>query len=92
MSSFEHAGSLLLVLLLVGACAAPPTPQQATSQAVKRNCEARGEAAAEEVRRHSSIPVGEDGSASGSANEHIEARASEARERAFKNCMLEYAL
>ena len=85
MSSFERAGTLVLVMLLLGACSAPPTPQQATSRAVKRNCEARADAAAEELRRQSTA----DGA---SASQDIERRVAEVRENEFRACMLESAL
>lgn len=84
MSSFESvAGTVFAVLLLV-ACSAPPTPSQATSRAVKRNCEAQADTSAEEVRRKSA--------ALGLQNAEIESRAAEARERTFASCMREFAL
>jgi len=84
MSKLERTGYLVFVLLLPGACAAPPTPQQATSRAVKRNCETRANAAAEETRRQAS--------AAGVQKQDIEARAAESREVEFRECMLESAL
>jgi hypothetical protein len=80
------------LMLLIAACAAPPTPQQVTSRAVKRNCEAQGTAAAEEVRRQN-VEIIEQGSAENSRpGGDVDARAEKARRDAFRDCMREYAL
>ena len=74
----------VLVLLLLGACSAPPTPQQATARAVQRNCEVKAEAAADEVRRQ--------GADAGLKTADIDTRAATARDKAFRSCLLESAL
>lgn len=83
---------LPLILSLLAACAAPPTQEQVTSRAVRRNCEAQGAAAANAVRQQS-IQVIKEGSATNlNRNPDIEATASDAQRKAFKSCMLKYAV
>jgi hypothetical protein len=83
---------LPLILSLLAACAAPPTQEQVTSRAVQRNCEAQGTAAGNAVRQQS-VQVIKEGSATNlNRNSDIEAKASDAQRKAFKSCMLEYAV
>lgn len=83
---------LPLILLLLVACEAPPTQEQATTRAIRRNCEAQGVAAANRTRQQSAQAV-EQGSATNQVHdEAIEAKALEAQQKAFKSCMLKYAL
>ena len=83
---------LPLILSLLAACAAPPTQDQVTSRAVQRNCEAQGAAAANAVRQQS-VQVIKEGSATNlNHNSDIEAKASDAQRKAFKSCMLKYAV
>ena len=83
---------LPLILSLLAACAAPPTQQQVTSRAVQRNCEAQGAAAGNAVRQQS-VQVIKEGSATDlNRNTDIEAKASDAQRKAFKSCMLKYAV
>lgn len=83
---------LIFSLLFLVACEAPPTMNQVTSLAVKRNCEAQGDAAATEVRKQSAQVVKEGGATNLNDKEGIEARAVKAREDTFKSCMLKYAV
>lgn len=83
---------LPLVLLLLVACEAPPTQDQATSRAVKRNCEAQGGAAATEVRKQSAQVIKEGGTTNQTDKAGIEARALKAQRDTFKSCMLKYAV
>ncbi len=83
---------VLPLALLLAACAAPPTPQQVTSRAVKRNCEAQGTAAAEEVRRQSVEIVKEGGAALAGPGNDVDARAEKARRDTFRDCMRDFAL
>ncbi len=83
---------LPLILSLLVACAAPPTQDQVTSRAIQRNCEAQGTAAANAVRQQS-VQVIKEGSATDlNRNTDIEAKASDAQRKAFKSCMLKYAV
>lgn len=84
MSSFESVAATVFAVLLLVACSAPPTPSQATSRAVKRNCEAQADTSAEEVRRQSATL--------GLQDAEIESRTAKAREQAFAKCMREFAL
>lgn len=81
-----------LVFLLLAACTAPPTHNQVTSQAIKRNCEAQGEFAANEVRKQSAQVVKEGGATDQGHKGDIEAQAQKAKTDAFKGCMLKYAV
>lgn len=83
---------LPLVLLLLVACEAPPTQEQATSRAIRRNCEAQGVAAADEVRKQSVQVAKEGGAVNQDDNEDIEAKAAKAQRKTFKSCMLKYAV
>ena len=83
---------LPLVFVLLAACAAPPTHNQVTSQAVKRNCEARGEAAANEVRKENTQIVKEGGATNSDDMDDIESRAMKVQRETFKSCMLKYAV
>ncbi len=83
---------LPLILLLLVACEAPPTHEQATSRAVRRNCEAQGVAAADKVRKQSVQVAKGDGAVNQDDNEDIEARAAEAQRKTFKSCMLNSAV
>jgi hypothetical protein len=78
--------------MFLAACAAPPTREQATSIAIKRNCEAQGAAAADEVRKQNVQVAKESRAVSQDDNESIEAKAVEAQKKTFRNCMLEYAV
>ena len=83
---------LPLILLLLVACEAPPTHEQSTSRAIRRNCEAQGVATANEIRQQS-VQVVKEGSATNLENNgDIEARALEAQRKTFKSCMLKYAV
>ena len=83
---------LPLILVLLAGCAAPPTPQQVTSTAIKRNCEAQGAAAADEVRKQN-VQVAKESRAMGPDDKkNIEAKAAETQKSAFKSCMLKYAV
>lgn len=79
-------------MMLLAACAAPPTPQQATSRAVQRNCEAQGRAAGEEVRRQNVQMVKEGSVTDLSQSDDVDARAENARREKFRDCMREYAV
>ncbi len=83
---------LPLILSLLVACEAPPTQEQATSRAIKRNCEVRGAAAANEVRQQSVQVIKEGSAANQGRNEDIEAKALVAQRKTFKTCMLKYAV
>lgn len=83
---------LPLMLLLLAACEAPPTQQQVTSRAVVRNCEARGAAAAEKVRKQNTQMIKEGSASAYTPDFDIEARAEKARDTAFKNCMFDYSV
>ena len=83
---------LPLILVLLAACAAPPTPQQVTSNAIKRNCEAQGAAAADEVRKQN-VQVAKEGRAMSPDDKNsIEAKAAQTQASTFKSCMLKYAV
>ena len=82
----------LIFFLLLAACAAPPTREQATAIAIKRNCEAQGAAAADEVRKQNVQVAKESGAVSQDDKENIEARAAQAQKTTFKSCMLKYAV
>lgn len=81
-----------LVFLLLAACSAPPTHNQVTSRAIKRNCEAQGETAANEVRKESAQVVKEGGATDPDHKSVIESEAQQVRDDAFKSCMLKYAV
>jgi len=83
---------LPLVFVLLVACEAPPTHNQATSQAVKRNCEVQGEAAANEVRKENAQVVKEGGVTNSNDTDSIESRAVRVQRETFKSCMLKYAV
>jgi len=83
---------LPLILSLLAACAAPPTQEQVTSRAIQRNCEAQGAAAANAVRQQSVQVVKESSATNLSRNADIEAKALDAQQKAFKSCMLKYAV
>jgi hypothetical protein len=83
---------LVLSVLFLVACEAPPTMNQVTSRAVKRNCEAQGNAAATEIRKQSAQIVKEGGTTNQNDKDNIEARALEAQQDTFKSCMLKYAV
>ncbi len=83
---------LPLILVLLAACAAPPTPQQVTSIAIKRNCEAQGAAAAEEVRKQNVQVAKESRAMSLDDKNNIEAKAAQAQTTTFKSCTLKYAV
>jgi hypothetical protein len=83
---------LPLIFLLLVACEAPPTQDQVTTRAVKRNCEAQGNAAATEVRKQSAQVVKEGGVTNVDNKASIEAKALKAEREAFKVCMLRYAV
>lgn len=83
---------LPLVFVLLVACEAPPTYNQVTSRAVKRNCEAQGEAAANEVRKESTQVVKEGGATNSDDMDNIESRAAKLQRETFKSCMLKYAV
>ena len=83
---------LPLILVLLAACAAPPTPQQVTSNAIKRNCEAQGAAAADEVRKQNVQVAKESRAMSPDDKNNIEAKAAQAQTTTFKSCMLKYAV
>jgi len=85
-------GFVPLVFLLLAACSAPPTHNQVTSRAIKRNCEAQGETAASEVRKERAQVVKEGGATDNSHRSDIEGEAQKARNDAFKSCMLKYAV
>lgn len=89
-SSFVRFLPLLLILLV--ACAAPPTRPQATSRAISRNCEAQGAVAAEEIRRHNVQIMKEGGSVDAHSSHELDLRVEEARDEAFKSCMLKYSV
>ncbi len=81
-----------LVFLLLAACSAPPTHNQVTSRAIERNCEARSETAADEVRKESAQVVKEGSATDYSHKGDIESEAQKAKNDAFKSCMLKYAV
>jgi len=83
---------LPLILLFLVACEAPPTMNEVTSRAVKRNCEAQGEAAAIDVRKQSAQVVKEGGATNEDDKEGIESRALKIQKDTFKSCMLKYAV
>ena len=83
---------LPLILSLLAACAAPPTQDQVTSRAIQRNCEAQGAAAANAVRQQSVQVVKEGSATNPNRNADLEAKASDAQRKAFKSCMLKYAV
>ncbi len=83
---------LPLILSLLAACAAPPTQEQVTSRAVQRNCEAQGAAAANAVRQQSVQVIKEGSATNQNRNSDIEAQALSAQRKAFKSCMLKYAV
>ncbi len=83
---------LPLIFVLLVACEVPPTADQVTTRAVKRNCEAQGDAAAIDVRKQSAQVVKEGGVTDVEDKASIEARALKAERDAFKICMLKYAV
>ncbi len=83
---------LPLTLSLLVACAAPPTHDQVTSRAIKRNCEAQGTAAADGVRQQSVQVIKEGSATNHSRNSDVEAKALIAQRKTFKSCMLKYAV
>ena len=83
---------LPLIFVLLVACEAPPTADQVTTRAVKRNCEAQGDAAATEIRKQSAQVVKEGAATDADDKASIEAKALKAEREAFKVCMLKYAV
>jgi hypothetical protein len=83
---------LPLIFALLGACEAPPTQEQVTTRAVKRNCEVQSAAAGVEVRKQSAQVVKEGTATDPNDKASIEARALKAEREAFKSCMLKYAV
>lgn len=83
---------LPLLLVLLTACAAPPTQMQVTSRAINRNCEAQGTTAAAEVRKQSAQVMREGNATDASNQASIEAKARKAGEDAYRSCMLKYAV
>lgn len=83
---------LPLVLVLLAACAAPPTQQQVTSRAVKRNCEAQATAAGEEIRRQSAQVVKEGNVVNTDEQYRVETKASKVEKETFKECMFKYSV
>lgn len=83
---------LPLVLVLLVACAAPPTQQQVTSRAVKRNCEAQAAAAGEEIRRQSAQIVKEGNVVNTDEQYRVETKASKVEKETFKECMFKYSV
>lgn len=84
--------SLPLLLVFLVACEAPPTAQQVTSRAVKRNCEAQADAAADDIRRQSAQVVKEGNAVDPDEQDRVESEASRTRDEAFKECMLKYSV
>ncbi|GMQ96229.1 MAG: hypothetical protein BMS9Abin14_756 [Gammaproteobacteria bacterium] len=78
--------------MLIAACAAPPTREQATSIAIKRNCEAQAANAADEVRKQNMQVAKGSRAVSQDAKQNIEAKAAQAQTTTFKSCMLKYAV
>ena len=83
---------LPLLLALLVACEAPPTADQVTSRAVKRNCEAQASAAADDLRRQNTQLVKEGNTIDPDEQHRVDTRASEIRERTFRECMLKYSV
>lgn len=83
---------LPLILVALAACPAPPTADQLTSRAVKRNCEAQAAAAAEDVRRQNAQVVKEGNAIDDDEQHRVETLADRTREQAFKDCMLKYSV
>ena len=83
---------LPLVLVILAACAAPPTAEQKTSRAVKRNCESQAAAAADDVRRQNAQAVKEGNAVDTDEQYRIETRASRTEEQTYKDCMLKYSV
>ena len=83
---------LLLVLVLLAACEAPPTQQQATSRAVKRNCEAQAAAAGDEIRRQNAQVAKEGNAVDADEQYRVETKASKAEKEMFKECMFKYSV
>jgi hypothetical protein len=81
-----------LICLLLVACQAPLTHNQATSRAVERNCEALSDSAANAVRLESAQVVKEGGSTNLDQKAGIESQAQKAKKDSFKSCMLKYAV
>ena len=83
---------LILVVMLVAACAAPPTREQATSIAIRRNCEAQAAAAADDVRKQNVQASKESRAMSQDDMDKLQAKAAQAQTTTFKSCMLKYAV
>lgn len=83
---------LPLILVTLVACPAPPTADQITSRAVKRNCEAQADSAAEDVRRQNAQVVREGRAFDADDRHRVETLADRTREQAFKECMLRYSV
>jgi hypothetical protein len=83
---------LPLIFLFLVACEAPPTQEQVTTRAIKRNCEVQGAAAATEVRKQSAQVMKEGGATDQDDKDGIEAKATKAERETFKSCMLKYAV
>lgn len=83
---------LPLILVLLAACEAPPTQNQVTSRAVKRNCEAQAAQAADDVRRQNAQVVKEGNAVDTDEQYRIDSKASRTEERMFKECMLKYSV
>jgi len=60
--------------------------------AIRRNCEAQGAAAAGDVRQQSVQVIKEGSATNQNRNSDIEAAALSAQRKAFKSCMLKYAV
>jgi hypothetical protein len=83
---------VLLPAVLLVACEAPPTQQQVTSRAVKRNCEAQGKAAGDEIRRQNAQVTKEGNAIDPDEQYRVETRASKVEKDAFKECMFQYSV
>ena len=81
-----------LIFLFLVACAAPPTDNEVTTRAIRRNCETQGDTAADKVRQQSAQVVNEAGATNQNQKDSIEAEAQKAKQDAFKSCMLKYAV
>jgi len=81
-----------ILVMLVAACAPPPTREQATSLAIRRNCEVQAAAAADEVRKQN-VQVAKGSRAMSQDDKmNIEARAAQAQTTTYRSCMLRYSV
>ncbi len=83
---------VVLSAMLLVACEAPPTQQQATSRAVKRNCEARAKAAGDEIRRQNAQVTKEGNAVNPDEQYRVETKASKTEKDTFKECMFKYSV